>query len=98
MVLKIGRVRVKSQLTLASQTFVFGALHLGDHNVSAGVRADMADDVVTAMEAQMGHAFDSAEFPEVLRLLDQWLQGRTYSLRHLFRDEQEAVMKHWVKP
>lgn len=96
-VLKIGRVRVKSQLTLASQTFVFGALHLGDHNVSAGVRADMADDVVTAMEAQLGHAFDSAEFPEVLRLLDQWLQGRTYSLRHLFRDEQEAVMKHWVK-
>ena len=52
--------------------------------------ADPAD--YKTMCAQVGTAFDRADMPEVLRLLDHHLVELTYSLRSLFRDEQQRAL------
>ena len=86
--LALGRVRVCSDITLESATVSFGALHLGDHNVTAGIReGDDGPSLQTLFEA-----FSRADIPEVLRQLDREFGGRTHSLKVLFRDEQRRIL------
>jgi hypothetical protein len=92
-----GRVIIQSQITRDRGTYIYGVLHLGDHNVTAGVRPCQGPVLYDNVVKELAKAFDSSEFPEVIRLLDQFFQGRTNSLRHLFRDEQEIVMKQLVQ-
>lgn len=92
-----GRVRVQSQITLAQRSYVFAVLHLGDHNVTAGVQAGAEAERFDAVVNQAGQAFDTSDFPEVIRLLDQFFHGKTHSLRQLFRDEQETVIRQLVR-
>ena len=42
--------------------------------------------------ASCARAFQSADLPAVLRLLDKHFDGATYSLRSLFRDERQKVV------
>lgn len=93
----VGQVQIVSQITLDRATFNYGVLHLGDHNVIAGVRGYRGPELYQNMRQQLAQAFQAAEFPEVIRLLDQFFQGQTNSLRHLFRDEQERVMDQLVE-
>jgi len=90
--LVLGTIRITSKVTLQSEVRSFGFIHFGDHNLSGGVRsfADPAD--YKTMCAQVGTAFDRADMPEVLRLLDHHLVELTYSLRSLFRDEQQRAL------
>lgn len=90
--LVLGTIRITSKVTLQSEVRSFGFIHFGDHNLSGGVRsfADPAD--YKTMCTQVGTAFDRADMPEVLRLLDHHLVELTYSLRSLFRDEQQRAL------
>jgi hypothetical protein len=64
-------------------------LHLGDHNVTAGIRAgDAASD---EDQQKLVAAFSQADTAEVIRLLDQIYGRNTFSLRQLFRDEQRKI-------
>ncbi len=93
--LVLGRVRVTAEPTAESARFVFAVLHFSDHNLSAGVRAAAAEVEEAAWEALIeaaGRAFERADFPAVVRLLDRQLGDLPYSLRSLFRDEQRRVL------
>ncbi|MCL4493333.1 MAG: DUF3536 domain-containing protein [Firmicutes bacterium] len=92
----VGQVQVISETTLDRGTFNYAVLHLGDHNVIAGVRTYRGPELYQTMLEQLSRAFHAAEFPEVIRLLDQFFQGHTNSLRHLFPDEQELVIHQLV--
>ncbi len=91
-----GVVAVQSQITRESRLYHYGVLHLGDINVTAGVQAFQEPDRFERMVGELGAAFETTDFPEVIRLLDQFFKGHTNSLRHLFRDEQEVVTKQLV--
>ena len=70
----------------------FGVLHLGDHNVNAGVREYQGEEVYQQMAQEVTQTFSKADFSEVIRLLDRHFGTSTFSLKSLFRDEQRKVL------
>jgi alpha-amylase/alpha-mannosidase (GH57 family) len=88
----VGRARVTSRVTADSITASFAVLHLGDHNVSAGVREFPGEAPYRAMKEDVLAAFDLADFAEVTRRIDRHFGSSTYSLESLFRDERRKVL------
>jgi (1->4)-alpha-D-glucan 1-alpha-D-glucosylmutase len=91
--LAVGRARLKSEITKESAEVVYGVLHLGDHNVNAGVRLYPGDEAYQALARELPEAFRRGDFPEVIRLLDRHFEGSTYALQSLFRDEQRKILQ-----
>jgi alpha-amylase/alpha-mannosidase (GH57 family) len=91
--LGMGRIELKSKVTLESQKLNFGVLHFGDHNVNGGV-AEFVDDLTyqdiirSAVEP-----FMRADFTAVMRLMERRFGESNYSLRSLFREEQRKVLR-----
>lgn len=90
--LRAGRARFTSRVTGESATISYGVLHLGDHNLQAGVRDYRGPGALDATWREASEAFDRGESSEVVRLLDREFGGTAYSIRSLFRDEQRRVL------
>jgi alpha-amylase/alpha-mannosidase (GH57 family) len=85
-----GSARLRSIITQESAALEFSVLHLGDHNVTAGLRS--ADASSDEDQNKLIAAFAQADTAEVIRLLDQVYGTHIVSLRQLFRDEQRKIM------
>ena len=87
--LATGAAKFKSKITGESSQLAFSVLHLGDHNVSAGVQP--LETFSEENQQKLVHAFSQADTAEVIRLLDQIYGKQIFSLRQLFRDEQRKI-------
>ncbi|MFO8033642.1 MAG: DUF3536 domain-containing protein [Candidatus Bipolaricaulota bacterium] len=90
--LEVGRVKVSSEITWDSARLCYGALHLGGHNLAAGVRPSAQGDEAEELAQQVAEAIRQADLPETLRILDRHFQGATYSFKSLFRDERRRLV------
>jgi len=93
--LAVGRAHITSAITGHNQTFSFAVLHFGDQNITAAVKP-YADSDAAAFEAFAAHAAESvqsADFPAVIRLLDNYYGSVDYSLTSLFTDEQRRIVQ-----
>jgi alpha-amylase/alpha-mannosidase (GH57 family) len=89
----VGRVCVTSTITWESQCLCFGAIHWGDHNISCCISHCPEDAAPEALFAdEIFEVFSRAEFPTAMLMLEKALGASTYSLRHLFRDEQRRIL------
>ncbi|MES2220097.1 MAG: DUF3536 domain-containing protein [Acidobacteriota bacterium] len=90
-----GQAQICSQITLECEDVVFAVLHVGDQNLSAGVRrADAA--AVTSFQdftVKMQKAILSADMTEALRVFVREFDSTGYSLSSLFRDEQRRILQ-----
>jgi len=91
-VLAVGRARFTSEITGESAFLSFGALDLGDHNLNCGVRQYLGEDAYQAMLREISEAFVTADFPETIRCLDRHFGKSTYSLKSLFRDDEQNIL------
>ena len=92
MKLVTGRARFTSRITQESANFEFGVLHLGDHNVSGGVREYDDAEQFGKITESLHAAFGRADTPEVIGLLNQSFGNNIYSLKSLFRDDQRNIL------
>jgi alpha-amylase/alpha-mannosidase (GH57 family) len=90
--LAVGKARVKSDITWESMGLTFAVIHLGDHNISGGVRELQGMETFSAMESEILEAFDRVDVPEVIRLIDKHFGANNFSIWHLFKDEQRKVI------
>jgi hypothetical protein len=90
--LVLGKTRITSDITLESSAFGFSVLHLGDHNLSAGIREFPDHHSYELMVKNVSDAFASADFTETLRVLDRSFGDSVYSLKSLFPDEQRRIL------
>jgi alpha-amylase/alpha-mannosidase (GH57 family) len=88
----VGRARFTSDITCESSTLCFAVLHLGDHNVSGGVRVCGHDQDYSSLVKVLSEAFSKSDTPEFIRLLDAGFGKELYSLKSLFRDEQRKIV------
>jgi alpha-amylase/alpha-mannosidase (GH57 family) len=96
--LAVGRVRVTSEITRESEVFAFGALHMGDHLMNAGVRTYAGDEKsYETLKSELAEPFKRADYSEVLRALDRNCGESTYSLRSIFHDDQREILKRIMK-
>jgi hypothetical protein len=71
----------------------YAALHLGDHNVNSGVRFFRGAEAFEELVSEFTEAFNRADFPKVIRLMDKHFGESYYSLKYLFKDEQRKILK-----
>lgn len=90
--LAIGKAVITSNVTLDEKTVSFAVLHLGDHNINAGVKDFDGEQAFYLMQDEISDAFEKGDTPEVVRLMDKHFDDNIYSLWHLFRDEQRKVL------
>ena len=90
--LSIGRARFTSRITRDSSVLSFGVLYLGGHNVTGGVRPFTSPESYAQVEKELTEAFERADIPEVIRMLDKEFGKNIYSLKSLFRDEQQRIL------
>ena len=92
--LTLGRVHVASIITGNHQAFSFAVLHFGDQNITAAVKP-YSDSDAAAFEEFANQAITKvgrADFPDAIRLLDQYYGKVSYSLTSLFSDEQRRIV------
>lgn len=92
--LAIGSIEVRSIITRESASFELAALHLGETELTGGVRitGDDYDDVRRALI----EAMEPGGISTVIRLLDTHFGETPISIRSLFRDEQRRVMHELI--
>ena len=90
--LAMGRARFSSEITRESATMTFGVLHLGDHNVTGGVRHSDGPEGYEELKTRLIDCFSKADTAAVIRVLDEEFHEHSYSLSSLFRDEQRKIV------
>jgi alpha-amylase/alpha-mannosidase (GH57 family) len=90
--LLLGRAWFLSQITQERQYLTYGVLHYGDHTVVAGVREHRGEEAFEEMARDATAAFERADFPEAVRVMDRHFGSSNYSLKTLFRDEQRKLL------
>ena len=95
--LAVGKARFISEVTQETQDLSFGVLHFGDHNLTGGVREFQGEVPYLELAAQTTEAFNRADVPEVIRLLDRGFGTNIYSIKSLFTDEQRKILSEILK-
>jgi alpha-amylase/alpha-mannosidase (GH57 family) len=90
--LAVGRGRVRSEITKEETALSFAVLHLGDHNITGGVREFSDENRFQELRNKLHEAFGRADTAAVIRILDEEFRKSTFSLRSLFRDEQRHII------
>ena len=88
----MGKALVTNERTKESARLAFWAIHFGDHNLHAGVRSTPSETDWQQITLEGTAAFQRADFPALIRLADRHFGEVGYSLKSLFRDEQNKVL------
>jgi len=94
--LSIGSIEVCSVITQETASFELAALHLGETELTGGVRLARERYEHSNYEhvrAELAEAMEPGGIPTVIRLLDAHFGETPISIRSLFRDEQRRVMR-----
>lgn len=94
--LAVGRARITSRTTLGQLQFNFAALHLGGHKLVAGIRPCRDSDGFRSFVEHISVAFSAGDLVRCSVLIDEQFRGDTYSLKSLFRDERQRIVKQVV--
>ena len=94
--LAIGRVRVNSEITQETEVLSYAILYMGEHNLIGGVNRFASIEEHIAAASEILQAYDTADFSQVIRLIDQRFGGPSYSLKSLFKDEQRRILSDIV--
>ena len=90
--LAVGRTRILSEITQETEVLSYGVLYLGEHNLTGAVRRFDSKEAYDAMFREVKTAFESADYPETIRLLDRHFGSTPCSLKSLFKDEQRRIL------
>jgi alpha-amylase/alpha-mannosidase (GH57 family) len=91
--LVIGTTTIQSEITSESRALSYAALYVGEHSLTAGVKSFPTPDEYEKMVKDLKEAFDHADFPLSIRLMDRHFGEISYSLRTLFKDEQRHILQ-----
>lgn len=92
-----GYGRIISDITRKDWPMTFGVVHLGDHNINAGVASSFGEINYKKFSQELENEFQRADFPNIIRALDKWFGVPHYSLKDLFKNEQQKIMKAILK-
>ncbi len=91
-VLATGRATITSQIVLERHKVDFAVLHLGDRNLLCAVNDRMADADYESICRQLQEAYERGDSTEVMRIMTVNFGANSYSLWHLFKDEQRKIL------
>ncbi len=96
--LAVGLARITSDVTGEERLMSFGVVHLGDQNISGGLRDFKEPGEHNETSRELRQTFAQGELTDVVHALDRLFPGPPFSLRSLFRDEQRKVVGLILQP
>ena len=90
--LAIGTVKITFDTTHESNVLSYAVLYLGEHNLTGAVRRFDTQEEFNSAVNELKGAFDAADFPQSIRLLDRHFGESSFTLRSLFKDEQRRIL------
>jgi alpha-amylase/alpha-mannosidase (GH57 family) len=94
--LAIGSIEVRSQITHETAEFEMAALHLGETELTGGVRRARGGADYERVHDELTGIMQPGGIPNVIRLLDAHFSETPLSVRSLFRDEQRRVLHELI--
>src|SRR5207253_2522486 len=89
----IGSITVTSLITREEASFEFTVIHLGETELTGGVRpATSAAEQYAAMKKKLSDNLSTNGVSSVIRVLDEHFAEPLLSIRALFRDEQRRIL------
>jgi alpha-amylase/alpha-mannosidase (GH57 family) len=88
----IGSITVTSMITREEADFEFTVLHLGETELTGGVRPAGAPEYYGAMKRDLAEDLRVHGVASVIRVLDEYFSEPLLSIRALFRDEQRRIL------
>ncbi|HEX3581722.1 MAG TPA: DUF3536 domain-containing protein, partial [Thermoanaerobaculia bacterium] len=88
----IASITVMSMITRETQSYSFAVLHLGETELTGGVRTSHDAAGYENVKQQLAAAFQPGGIPATIRLLDQHFSEHPVSIRSLFRDQQRRIL------
>ncbi|HEX8619911.1 MAG TPA: DUF3536 domain-containing protein, partial [Thermoanaerobaculia bacterium] len=95
--LAIGSIEVRSVITHETASFEIATLHLGETELTGGVRPAGHPEDYDQVRRELVEAMEPGGIPTVIRLLDLHFGAMPISIRSLFRDEQRRVLHELVR-
>jgi alpha-amylase/alpha-mannosidase (GH57 family) len=89
----VGQVYLESKILEEGAKLNFSTIHFGDHNMNVGVRHFRCDESYMSLLSEVRASINGADLPEVIRVLDRHFGKNLFSLKDLFYDEQQRVLK-----
>lgn len=89
--LAIGRINIRSRVTLENVNVSFAVLHLGDHNFISGVDY-LSSSSYEKMAASIRKSFLESDIPDVIAFINEHFGHHHYSLWDLFKQEQQQIL------
>jgi alpha-amylase/alpha-mannosidase (GH57 family) len=90
--LAIGAIEVRSAITRESARFELAVLHLGETELTGGVRFTREGSDYEAIRRELAESMEPGGIPTLIRLLDHHFGRIPISIRSLFRDEQRRIL------
>ena len=91
-VLITQKLRIASNITQDTQSFVSAVLYLGDQNLFAAIRPYQPEGDFDHTEQKLREAFNNGDNNEVVRLMNTTFGQKNYSFSHLFKDQQREIV------
>jgi len=88
----IGKLVLQSLVTRERQPISFAVLYFGDFNLVCGVRDAIDEEHFRETSTALEESFDKRDIASTISLIEKHFGEGTYSLWHLFRDEQRKVL------
>lgn len=90
--LSTGKARIRSNIIYEQENINFATLHIGGHNLFTALTSPMTDKEFHQMQHDLEAAFYKGDTNEVMRQMNIRFGGSSYSLWHLFKDEQRRMV------
>lgn len=90
--LATGRATISSNITLEQYSIDFAVLHLGEQNLTAAVNGSSSKEEFSRIKERLKETFQKGNTTEVMRIMDVEFEGNSYSLWHLFKDQQRHIL------
>jgi alpha-amylase/alpha-mannosidase (GH57 family) len=91
-VLRLGHVRLLSQVTGETWEAMYALLHFGGHDVTCALRAWEGRAAYDRMKSDLVRRFAHHSLADMVRGLDESFPGTSFSLPDLFLDERRRVL------
>jgi alpha-amylase/alpha-mannosidase (GH57 family) len=88
----VGSITVASRITREEAAFEFVVLHLGETELTGGVRGSSTAQHYEAMKRDLSEDLRVNGISSVIRVLDEYFNEPLLSIRALFRDEQRRIL------
>jgi alpha-amylase/alpha-mannosidase (GH57 family) len=90
--LALGKVFLHSNSTWEENILMFAVLHLGNYNFMGGAREYVDEKTYITMRDELTAGFSKNDIPRMILSLEEHFGTHSYTLWHLFKDEQRKVI------